>query len=379
MNTILKEVKSKKQLRDFITFPERLFRNCNNWVPPLRGDEFDTLSGQLKRNAAMEFCERALYLAYNQDGEIVGRVAAIINHKANKEWNTLTVRFGWFDFVEDIEVAATLLDAVTKWGVSKGMNVIKGPLGFTDMDKEGMLVEGYERFSPFTCLYNYPYYPEFLERLGFRKDADWVQQMVKLPPQLPEMLKYSELVEQRFGLHVVRCKSVRELGRKYGRAIFHLVNESFAPLYEFSPLSDIQIDRYLKTYVPIMDLDFVCVIVDENDQVAGFSFCVPSLAKAVKKSGGKLFPLGIFRILRALKHNDTLEALMIGVKPEYQGKGATALMFRFLQENCNKRGITTLLANPMLELNYKVQNMWSIYEFEQFQRRRSYMKEITNN
>ncbi len=377
MKLDLVEVTDRRLLRKFITFPEKLYRNCENWVPPLLGDEFDALCGDSARNAAMEFCERILFLAYDADGNIVGRIAGIINHKANKEWNTNVVRFGWIDFINDEEVARCLIGAVKKWGLAKGMEVIKGPLGFTDMDKEGMLVEGFENLSPFTCIYNYPYYPEILEKIGFSKDADWTQLMVEIPPVLPDVLKYSTLVEERFGLHVVKFSSVRELGEKYGRAIFHIVNESFAPLYEFSPLTDTQIDRYLKTYVPIMDTDFVCVIADENDNIAGFCFCVPSLAKAVKKGRGRLFPFGLIHILRALKKNDTLEALMIGVGPEFQRKGATALIFRCLQENCNKRGVTRLIVNPMLEKNYNVQSIWGMYQYRQFMRRRSYFLSLT--
>lgn len=371
-NTVLVEVRSRKQLRKFITFPEKLFKDCPNWVPPLIADEFDTLGG---KNAAMDFCEHIMFLAY-QGGEIVGRVAGIINYNANKEWNENTVRFGWIDFINDLDVVSLLIDAVARWGKSKGMTKIKGPLGFTDMDKEGLLVEGFEKLSPFTCIYNYPYYPELLEKLGFVKDADWTQQIVHIPDQVPAILNYADLVQEKFGLRVVRCKNVKELGRKYGRAIFHMINECFAPLYEFSKLTDKQIDRYLQTYVPIMDLDLVCVIVDQEDKIAGFCFCVPSLSKAVKQSRGRLFPFGIFRILKALKKNDTLEALMIGVHPDYQGNGAPALMFKFLQENCNKRGIKLLLANPMLETNYKVQNLWGIYEHEQYMRRRSYIMNI---
>ncbi|MBQ0005934.1 MAG: GNAT family N-acetyltransferase, partial [Alistipes sp.] len=358
MKPAIIEVSTAKQLSDFITFPEKLYKDCDNWVPALRGDEFDTLSGDCARNAAMEFCERILFLAYDDGHNIVGRIAGIINHKANKEWKTRVVRFGWMDFINDEEVAVALLGAVKKWGALKGMDTVKGPLGFTDIDREGMLVEGFENLSPFTCIYNYPYYPEILERIGFSKDADWVQMEVDIPSEVPQILKYSTLVEERFGLHVAKASSMRELGKRYGRALFHLVNESFAPLYEFSPLSDTQIDRYLKTYIPILDLDFVCVIVDDDDRVVGFCFCVPSLAKAVKKSGGRLFPFGVLRILRALRKNDTLEALMIGVSPEYQRKGATALIFKFLQENCNKRGIKRLWVNPMLEKNYDVRSIW---------------------
>lgn len=370
--TILVEVKSRKQLRKFITFPEKLFKDCPQWVPPLIADEFDTLGGN---NAAMDFCEHIMYLAY-QGKEIVGRVAGIINYNANREWNQKTVRFGWIDFINDINVVSSLIDAVAKWGKSKGMTDIKGPLGFTDMDKEGLLVEGYDKLSPFTCIYNYPYYSELLEKLGFVKEADWTQQIVYLPDQIPPMLNYADLVQERFGLQVVKCRNTRELGRRYGKPLFHMYNECFAPLYEFTKLTDKQIDRYLQTYVPIMDPDFVCVIVDKEDKVVGFCFCVPSLAKAVKKSRGRLFPFGLIRVLRALKKNDALEALMIGVHPDYQGMGAHALMFKHIQENCNRRGIKVLLANPMLETNYKVQTLWGVYEHEQYMRRRCYFKNI---
>lgn len=370
--TVLVEVKSRKQLRKFITFPEKLFKDCPQWVPPLMADEYDTLGGN---NAALEFCEHIMYLAY-RGNEIVGRVAGIINYNANKQWNEKSVRFGWLDFINDIEVLSALIDAVTEWGKSKGMTRIKGPLGFTDLDKEGLLVEGYDRLSPFTCLYNYPYYSELLEKLGFVKDADWTQQIIYMPDQLPPMLNYADLVQERFGLHVAQCKSTRELGLRYGRPLFHMCNECFAPLYEFTKLTDKQIDRYLQTYVPILDPDFVCVVVDNDDKAVGFCFCVPSLSKSVKKSRGRLFPFGFVRILKALKKNDTLEALMIGVRPDYQGKGVHAMMFKYIQGNCNKRGIKLMLANPMLETNYKVQNLWDIYEHEQYMRRRSYARDI---
>lgn len=370
--TILEEVKSRRQLRKFITFPEKLFKDCPQWVPPLITDEFDTLGGN---NAAMDFCEHIMYLAY-RDGEIVGRVAGIINYNANKDWGENTVRFGWIDFVNDLDVASALIDAVVRWGKSKGMTRIKGPLGFTDMDKEGLLVEGFDKLSPFTCIYNYPYYNELLEKLGFVKDTDWTQQIVYLPDELPQVLSYASLVEQRFGLKVAQCKNTREFGRRYGMSIFHMYNECFAPLYEFSKLTDKQIKRYLQTYVPILDPDFVCVLVDGDDNVVAFCFCVPSLAKAVKKSRGRLFPFGLLRILKSLKKNDTLEALLIGIHPDYQGKGASALIFKHIQESCNRRGIKFLLANPMLETNFKVQTLWGVYEHEQYMRRRSYVKDI---
>ena len=373
MKPHLVEVKNRKQLRQFITYPEKLYKDCPQWVPALIGDEFDTLT---EKNAASKFCESILYLALNDKNEIVGRIAGIINHNANRDWNEKNVRFGWLDFINDVEVLSTMIDAVKTWGKAKGMTKIKGPLGFTDMDKEGLLVEGYENLSPFTCLYNYPYYGELLEQIGFTKDADWTQRLVEIPDEMPPMFQYANLVEERFGLHVYKGRDMRKMRKDYGLELFHLVNTSFAPLYEFSPLSDEQIERYLDTYVPILDPDFVCILLDADERIAGFAFCVPSLSKAVKKSNGRLFPFGFIRILKALKKNDTLEALMIGVLPEYQGKGATVLMFKYLHENCLKRGIKTMLANPQLETNSRVQSLWGDYPNHLYMRRRSYTMDL---
>ncbi len=366
------KVSSKAQLRRFIDFPEKLYKNCENWVPALRGDEFDTFNKN--SNPAYEFCESECYLAMDGE-EIVGRVAAIINHKANKNHGERAIRFGWLDFIEDIDVLKALIDAVQIYGHGHQCTLIKGPLGFTDMDKEGLLIDGYENLSPFTCLYNFPYYGRMLEEIGFTKEVDWTQKLVKIDANFPSMFRLADKIEQRYGLRCVRMKSMYQIGKKYGMDIFHHVyNEAFAPLFQFSPLTDRQIKRYLQTYIPILDPDFVAVCVNEEDKPIGFAFCVPSISKAVKKSGGRLLPFGIFRILRALKKNDTLEALMIGVHPDYQGKGAVIPMIKFLHENALKRGISRLLLNPELEDNFKVQTLFDEYEGTPYMRRRSYTK-----
>ncbi len=366
-------VDSKPLLRAFVKFPYELYKNCENWVPALEGDEYDTLNP--KTNGAFEYCEAELYLAY-KDGRIAGRVAAIINWKANELWGEKIVRFGWLDFIEDEEVLRALMDKVVEWGRARGCVSVRGPWGFTDMDKEGSLVEGYENLSPFTCLYNFPYYDTLLKKIGFSKDVDWTQRIVNIPSEFPPMFQYADLIGNRYGLKIARCSSVREMCRKYGLSLFHMYNESFAPLFQFTPLTDRQIDRYLKTYVPILIPDFVAICLDRDDNPVGFTFCVPSLSKAVKKSKGKLFPLGFLRILRALRHNDTIEALMIGVLPEYQGKGANVLMFKSLHENCLKRGIKRMILNPQLEENIKVQSLFEQYETVPYMRRRAYRKEI---
>ncbi len=371
MSVEIVTVSSRRQLRDFITYPDKLYKECANWVPALQGDEYDTFDPA--KNGAYDFCESECFLAL-REGRIVGRVAAIINHKADDEG--AIVRFGWLDFIEDREVLDALIGAVEAWGRQRGRREIRGPWGFTDMDKEGLLTEGFEHISPFTCIYNYPYYGSMLEEAGFVKDVDWTQRLLEIPPQLPSMFQYNSLIEQRFGLHCVEPGSMRQMCDRYGMEIFHLYNEAFAPLHGFSPLTDKQIKNYLKTYVPILDKDFISVVVNKEDKPVGFLFCVPTLSKAVKKAHGKLFPFGFIHVLRALKNNDTLEALLIGVLPEYQACGVPALMFKQLHEGCLRRGIKHIIMNPQLEENYKVQTLFGAYEATPYMRRRAYKKPI---
>lgn len=369
--TIVK-VESHKQLKLFVTFPLHLYKDCENWVPALEGDEYSTFNPQ--KNGAYDFCEADCFLAY-RDNEVVGRVAAIINHKADDEQHL--VRFGWLDFIEDEEVLKALIGAVVEWGKKRNRTEMRGPWGFTDMDKEGLLVEGFEHLSPFTCLYNYPYYGTMLEKIGFTKDVDWTQRVLEVSRELPPMFQFNSLIEERFHVHVVEPRSMKEMSKRYGMEIFHMYNEAFAPLHGFSPLTDKQIEAYLKTYVPILDKDFVAVAVNDEDQPVGFLFCVPSLSQAVKKSNGRLFPLGFIHILKALKKNDTLEALIMGVMPDYQQCGIPALLFKYLHENCIKRGISQIIMNPQLEENYKVQSLFGEYKTFPFMRRRAYKRDLT--
>ena len=358
-------------MKKFVTFPLKLYKNCENWVPALESDEYDTFNP--KKNGAYEFCEADCFLAY-RDKEIVGRVAAIINHKANKDKKI--VRFGWLDFIDDEAVLSALIGSVTAWGKARGCTEIRGPWGFTDMDKEGSLVEGYEHLSPFTCLYNYPYYDKLLQKLGFAKDVDWTQKVLEISKEIPPMFQYADLVEQRFNIHILHPKNMKVLSKRYGMELFHMYNEAFEPLHGFSPLTDKQIEAYLKTYIPILDKDFVSLVVDNDDNPVGFLICVPSLSKAVKKTKGRLFPFGFTQILKALKKNDTLEALIMGVKPEYQQCGVPVLLFKYLHENCIKRGIDTIIMNPQLEENYKVQSLFGDYETKPYMRRRAYKKSL---
>lgn len=373
MSVKIVKVSSRSQLKTFIRFPYGLYKNEENWCPALEGDEFDTFNPS--KNGAYRFCQADCFLAY-KDGKPVGRVAAIINERSNEKDGIKAARFGWFDAVEDQEVFDSLIATVEEWGRERGCTSLKGPLGFTDMDKEGLLVEGYDKMCPFTCLYNFPYYDEMLKKTGLEKDCDWIQRKIDLTVGPLPIYSFADQIGERFHLHMAKVKNTRELAKKYGMAIFHMYNESFAPLYGTTPLDDDQIRNYLATYVPILDKDYTAVCLDENDNPVGFAFCVPSLAKAVRKSMGKLFPLGLFRVLRALKHNDTMEALMIGVKPEYQAKGVSLLLVKFVHENCLRNGIKSMLLNPQLEDNIKALTMFDMYNPEFYMRRRCYTKSL---
>ena len=276
-----------------------------------------------------------------------------------------------------VGVAKALIDTVTAWARSKGANKLKGPLGFTDMDREGLLVEGFENDSPSTVIYNYPYYPEYLERLGFSKDVDWTQRVIDLPDQLPPMMQYASLVEKRYGLHIYPAKNLKQMVRR-GREMFHVLNDAFAPLYEYSKLSEDQIDAYVKQYAPAMNKDLVAFVVNEEDKLVGFTVTMPHISAAVRKAKGRIFPFGWIHLLPALspRKNDTVEALLIGVLPEYQAKGAALLMFKYLHENYLRLGIKHMLLNPQLEDNHKVQNLFGEYNPQPYQRRRSFVKEI---
>lgn len=364
----LVEVRNNRQIRQFITFPEKLYKDCPNWVAPLRFDERNVLS---PKNPAFEFCEAVYYLVVNEKNEILGRIAGIINHRANKDWEEKTARFGWIDFIEDIDVLRLLIDGVTNWAKEKGMKYLKGPLGFTDMDKEGMLVEGFEHLAPITCIYNYPYYGAMLEQLGFHKDVDWTQRLLMVPEKTPPIFEYADLVTKRFGVKLFEPKSNKELKSK-GRQLFEVLNNSFAPLYEFTKLTDRQIDCYLDEYLPFVDKDYTCMALNERDEVVGFIICIPDLSQAFKKANGKIFPLGFAHILHDLRHCTTLEALMIGTLPEYQGKGASLLLLKHVIESCHRHKITTVRMNPQLEENNKVQSLFDQFEVKPFLRRRSY-------
>ena len=377
----IKKVESRRDLCKFIDFHNELYKGNPYHVPNLYFDEMNTF--RKDKNAAFDFCEAEYFMAY-RDGKAVGRVAAIINHSANKKWERESVRFGWIDFVDDIEVSKALLKAVEDYGKSKGMKEIVGPLGFTDMDPEGMLLYGYDQLGTQATAYNYPYYPEHMDRMGgWEKDNDYVEYKLYVPEEMPE--KYAtiaKMIQKRYNLQVKKLKRNEIYGENgYGKKIFNVVNETFKDLYGYSKLTDRQIEQYVKMYLPMADFDLITIIEDWNTpdhKVVGVGISIPSLARALQKCGGKLFPFGWWHILRALKFHKTevVDLLLVGVLPEYRQKGANALLFYDLIPHYQRLGFKWGETHVEMETNMKVQGQWQYLNREIHKRRRCYKKDI---
>ncbi|MBO4487941.1 MAG: N-acetyltransferase [Bacteroidaceae bacterium] len=380
MTTTIRTVTTKKELKRFARFNYHLYKNNPYSVPDLYSDILKTFDKH--RNPAFEFYEAEFFLAY-QDDKIVGRVAAIINHRANKAWNKSAVRFGWIDFIDDIDVSRALLEAVEQWGIRKGMKVMEGPLGFTDLDAEGMLIEGYEELSTMATIYNYPYYPVHMEKLGLTKAIDWVEMKLMVPEKLPEQYeKIANIVSRRLNLHIRKLKSVKEIKRTgLGYKIFELVNEAYKPLFGFSEMTRGQIDQYINEYLPILDLEMVTLVENEQNEPVGVGISMASLSTALQKAKGKLWPLGWWHLVKALfiKRPPVLDLLLIAIKPEYQGKGVNAMMFADLIPIYIKKGFEWAETNPELEINDKIQGQWQYLESKMHKRRRCYKKELMDS
>ena len=344
-------------------------------MPPLVSDDVKTLDP--KKNPAFDFCEAQCFMAY-EGGRPVGRVAAIINNAVNERSGEKSVRFGFLDFEDNPEVSAALMKAVEQWGKERGMTRVIGPLGFTDLDHEGMLIEGFDELSTMATIYNYPYYPEHIERLGYAKDSDWKEFVMDVPDGIPEkMNRVADIVKKRTRLKVKKYTSRKKIKEEYGRALFELVNEAYDQLYEYSPLTDRQIEYYINQYLDLLDLDLVTIIVDEEEKLVGVGISMPSMSRALQKAKGKLFPFGWIPLLKGLKgKNDRVDLLLVAVKPEYQSKGVNALLFQDLIPYYIKRGFKWAESNPEMETNAKVQSQWDYFTHRQHRRRRSYVKNI---
>lgn len=369
----IKEVHTKRQLSDFIRFPDSLYEGSKFRVPPFHA--YEELTLRQDKNPAFEFCEAKYWLAYMHN-KIVGRIAGIINKKANEIAQKKILRFGWIDFIDNMEVSESLMRTIENWGKVNNMDILQGPMGFTDMDLEGMLVEGFEEISTQAVLYNFPYYPVHLERLGYRKDVDWIQFEIQVPDKVPDRVKrMSEIVQKKYDLRPLKVTKAREL-IPYAKKMFNTLNASFKDLYGFVPLTDNQINFYTKHYFSMINPSFVTLVLDNKDEVVGFGVSFVSLSKAMILAKGKLFPIGFIHILRALRKNNKVDMLLQGVKPEYSGKGIPAIFFSEMMQAYIDNGIKIAISSHALESNRGAFQMFKDYEYRQHIRRRSYNKQL---
>ena len=376
MSVEIRKVQTKKELKEFIHFANDLYKGDEYYAPSLISDDYNTFDP--KKNGAFDFCQAQMFLAY-KEGKVAGRVMAIINNRANETWKVKQVRYGWIDFINDEEVAKALLDAVAAWGKERGMTDIAGPLGFTDFDPEGMLVEGFERVATIIGIYNYPYYPQILEKLGYTKETDWMEYRITIPDELPERYyKYADIVIAKNKLNVRKVTRRMVNMENYGRKFFKLINETYYKLYGFSLLSDKQIDAYTKLYLGLLDTRMVSFIENENGELVAAGVTMPDLTAALQKCGGKLFPFGWFHLLKAIfwKPCDTLDMLLVGVREDYRGKGLNAVLVTDLYPRLKAMGFKYAETTAELETNDSVQAMWKYFEREQHKRRRVYAKKI---
>ena len=376
MSVTVTRVQNKRAFKEFLHFPLTLYKDMPAFVPPLLMDDADTLDP--KKNPAYEFCDAAMYLAY-KDGKLAGRVAAIVNSKANAAWNHDEVRFGWFDFIDDREVSKALLEAVEAFGRERGMTTILGPLGFTDFDPEGMLVEGFEYLSSMALHHNWPYYKDHMEALGYAKDVDWLEYRIYIGDTIPDKyIRVAKVVEERYGLKLRKITKREVRKTDVGYKLFDLINETYSSLYNFTVLPKKMVDKYVGFYLGVLDLKFVSLVEDKDHNIVGFGVVMPSITRALKKCNGKLFPFGWFHILRAMywKYEENFEMLLIGVKPEYQKKGVNSIVFVDLMKELLKGGFVYGESNAELESNLDIRSQWGDLEVKECKRRRVYKKAI---
>ncbi|MDL2222142.1 GNAT family N-acetyltransferase [Parabacteroides sp. OttesenSCG-928-N08] len=375
MSIIIKEVTSRKELKEFVKFNIQLYKDNPYHVPVLIEDELNTLDKT--KNPAFEQCEAVYYLAY-KEGKIVGRIAGIISHPSNKAWNEQAGRFGFVDFIDDDEVVNALFNAVEEWVKEKGMKSIYGPMGFTDMDHEGMLVMGFDQPGTTVTIYNHAYYPKQLERIGYGKLKDWHEFKIYIPEAVPEKhLRIGEIVKKKYGLKIMKFTKTKDL-LPYAQKVFLTLNQAFKPLFGFAPLTQKQIDYYIKIYIPILRLDLVTLIVrEEDEEVVGFGISLPNLTEAMQKAKGKMLPFGWYHLLKTLKSKPkVVDLYLTGVLPEYQGKGVNALLFNDLIPIYKNLGVVYAESNPELETNSAVQAQWDYFKREHHKTRRAYGKEL---
>lgn len=353
MDIVVKEVTGRCELRRFIKFPNRLFKDVPTYIPPLMGDELGLLT---KKNPSLEHCDLKLWLAYSGK-QIVGRVAGIINYSVNERWSKKAVRFGWFDFVEDYGVFSKLLDTVMEWGKSKGMNEIEGPFGFTDMDKECWVIEGFEERQNISTLYNPKYYIDFIQKAGFEIPCQWAQYRIPASQPVPEKVgRINELILQKYNLKLLKFKSRKEV-YPYAKKFFLAINAAFKNLYDFVPMTDKEIDVYINEYFPFLNLEFANFVVDKDDNLVAFGLSIPDLNAAYKKANGSLFPFGWFHILRALHNFKDIDLLLNGVHPDWQKRGVHSIYYAEMNKNAINRNVQWAYSNPQI-IGNEAQRIW---------------------
>lgn len=371
MTITLKEVTTLRDLKTFVRFAPKLYAGNPYYVPALFFDELNTL--RRDRNPAFEHCEARYWLAY-KDGKLAGRVAAILNHKHIEKWGQKYLRFGWLDFVDDVEVSAALLGAVEVWARETGMEAVHGPLGFTDLDREGMLIEGFAEVATLSTNHNFPYYPKHMERLGYAKDTDWVEYEMTVPHEPDATIaRIADLAKRRYKLHLLEARNKKEL-LNYANELFDILDESYAHLYGTVPLARQQVEAYIRQYFGFVQPDFVPVVLDEQGRMVAFGIAMPSLSKALQASRGELFPFGFLHLLKALRTYETFDLYLVAVRKEYQGKGVNAILMDRMNQVFNRLGVKKVESNPELEDNANVQGQWKYYQRRQHKRRRVFIK-----
>ncbi len=371
MQPVIKEVTTLKELRTFIRYPLQLYKGNPYYVPTLFADDYETL--RWDKNPAFDHCEAKYWLAY-QDGKLVGRVAGIVNKLYKEHWGVNCGRFNWIDFIDDPDVSKALLDTVEAWTKTFNVEAVHGPLGFTDMDREAMLVEGFDQLGTMVGFYNYPYYREHLEKLGYVKAVDWVEYEITVPKEPVEAIaKVAEAAKQRSNLHILKVKKKKDI-LKYAPQMFEVFNDAYKHLYGVVPLTERQIALAIKQYFGMIVPEFAPFVINEKDELVGFGITMPSFSLALQRSHGQLFPFGFIHLLKAMKKNDRADLYLIGVKDEYKGKGVNAIMMDHILKTFQAKGVTKVESNPELETNSLVQTQWKYFEKRQHKRRRVFIK-----
>ncbi len=369
-------ISSKKDIKKFVRFKNDLYKGHPYAVPKIEASEAELLDS--KKNPALDFCELQCFLAYDQSGKIVGRIAAIINRKANETWGKKEGRFGFFDVVDDFQVAQALIESAQTWVKERGMESIVGPMGFTNMDEEGMLIEGYEELGTMATIYNYPYYVDFIEKLGFQKEIDWIELSLAIPEVMPARItKFAAIVQQKFNLQIIKPKNNKEIIKKgWATKIFELINREYSKIYGYSAMTQRQIDHYTKVYITMVRLDLMCMVADDKGELIGVGISLPSMSRALQKSRGRMLPFGWIPMLRALKGKKAkiIDLMLVAIDSDYQNKGVTAIIMNEVIQGMQKIGASFAESNPELETNTAIHNQWEMFSPRQHKRRRAYVK-----